>query len=181
MDLCVQMHVYAVCASECTVLLSLYDCPCIMHAMNHSVIVSAYHACTALPMSMIVVSVYYACNVSTMYIRVQVCVCVCTCVHPQCACVYMCVCVHVGLCVCAHVNFCICYQKVTDSPVGQLMSNWQDKPVTDSWSKQHYRATACLQLAHIQLPKKKRKQLSILLAMQNPGLCAYMITSHEDS
>ena len=38
-SLCVQMHVYAIHASACAVLLPLYNCLCMMHAMYHNAIV----------------------------------------------------------------------------------------------------------------------------------------------
>ena len=38
-SLCVQMHVYAMHASACAVLLPLYNCLCMMHAMYHNAIV----------------------------------------------------------------------------------------------------------------------------------------------
>ena len=38
-SLCVQMHVYAIHASACAVLLPLYSCLCMMHAMYHNAIV----------------------------------------------------------------------------------------------------------------------------------------------
>ena len=37
--LCVQMHVYAIHASACAVILPLYSCLCMMHAMYHNAIV----------------------------------------------------------------------------------------------------------------------------------------------
>ena len=38
-SLCVQMHVYAIHAGACAVLLPLYHCLCMMHAMYHHAIV----------------------------------------------------------------------------------------------------------------------------------------------
>ena len=38
-SLCVQMHVYAIHASACAVLLPSYNCLCMMHAMYHNAIV----------------------------------------------------------------------------------------------------------------------------------------------